>query len=73
MRNIKDMSREQLEQLAQKVQDALYLDYVENEETGEESFQYDPDKEWDCVDICSALAELVAEFDLAPSELTPRR
>lgn len=73
MINVKSLSREQLEQLAQEVQDALYLDYAEDEETGEFSFQYNPDKEWDCVDLCAALAELSVKFGLAPTELTPRK
>lgn len=72
MKNVKSLTPEQLEQLAQRLQDALYLDFVEDEETGEGSFQYDPDKEWDCVDLCSELATIADDFGLRPNKMTPR-
>jgi|GEM_PF-6809626 len=60
MRDVKSLSREQLEQVVQSTIDALYLDLVDGSDC------YSPDKEWDS-GTCALIAETLASFDLTPS------
>jgi hypothetical protein len=60
-----DLAREDLEEIVRNLQDQLYLDLVDDTEV------YDPDKEWDCTDICTTLAEIACRFNLAPRVAHP--
>lgn len=57
--NVKSLSREQLEQLAQSVVDALYLDIVDDSDC------YNIDKEWDS-DTLDLIARAVDSAGLTP-------
>lgn len=67
MQRPKDLSREQLEQLADAVQQALYLDF--DEET--DAFAWDPDKEWSGFDVCAEISIILGRLSMIPEERKP--
>ncbi len=69
MRTSKELSREELERLADAVQQALYLKY----DTDKESFVWDPDKEWSGFDVCAELANVFGELSMIPETRLPHQ
>ena len=67
MKTPKDLSRQELERLAEAVQQALYLDYSAEEDT----FYWDQDKGWEAADICADLATLLQDLSLVPEARIP--
>ncbi|MEX0867209.1 MAG: hypothetical protein WD030_07615 [Pirellulales bacterium] len=65
MRLISELSREELEQIVQSVQDLLYLD------TGQSGDFYNPEKDWSGADVCESIAATLREFGLVPEVATP--
>ena len=63
----KDLSREELEQIVDELQQALYLKYDEDAD----SFHWDPAKEWSGLDVCDAMGNLLSEFLMVPETLKP--
>ncbi len=67
MRTSKELSREELERLADVVQQALYLKF----DAGNESFAWDPEKEWSGIDVCAELANVLRELEMVPETGLP--
>jgi hypothetical protein len=63
MRKPKELTREELLKIATQLQQALYLDCDEEDQT------WDPDKSWKAADICDDMAKLLVELKLAPERL----
>lgn len=69
MRSSKELSREELERLADVVQQALYLQF----DIEKEVFAWDPDKEWSGFDVCAELANVLGELGMIPEHRLPHR
>ncbi len=67
MQRPKDLSREQLERIADELQQALYLDY----DSEADAFRWNPEKEWSGFDVCDALASILSELSMIPEESKP--
>lgn len=67
MRTSKELSREELERLADTVQQALYLEFS----TEEKAFAWNPDKEWSGFDVCAELAIVLGELGMIPETGMP--
>jgi hypothetical protein len=63
----KDLSRDELERIADQLQQALYLRY---DEEGD-SFSWDPDKKWSGSDVCDSLADVLSELLMVPEAMKP--
>jgi hypothetical protein len=59
-----DLSRAELERIANAVQRCLYFD----ENTGE----FDPGHEWSGADVCEALAGVLSDLGMVPDEKTEK-
>jgi hypothetical protein len=62
MKGPHDLSRAELERIADAVQRCLYFD----ENTG----QFDPGHEWSGADVCEALACVLSDLGMVPDETT---
>jgi len=60
MKEPHDLSRAELERIADAVQRCLYFD----ENTGE----FDPGHEWSGADVCEALAFVLSDLEMVPDE-----
>ncbi|WP_428308013.1 hypothetical protein [Lacipirellula sp.] len=67
MQRPKDLSRDELEQIVDQLQQALYLKY--DEET--DAFLWDPQKEWRGTDVSEAMSNVLSELSMVPEELKP--
>lgn len=67
MQRPKDLSREELEQIVDELQQALYLTYDEEAD----AFLWDPAKESSGFDVCDAMGKVLSEFLMVPEELKP--
>jgi hypothetical protein len=67
MQRPKDLSREQLEAIADELQQRLYLSY--NPES--DSFYWDPEKEWSGFDVCEGLAGVLSQLGMIPEQRSP--
>lgn len=67
MQRPKDLSREQLERVADEVQQALYLEY----DAEADAFCWNPDKEWGGFDVCDALTGVLSQLRMIPEEESP--
>jgi hypothetical protein len=67
MKTPRELSREELEGLADVVQHALYLTYSPAEGT----FYWDPAKEWEAADVLQGLARCLEDFSLVPEAYLP--
>ena len=67
MNRPRDLTREQLERIADEVQQALYLSY--DDET--EGFCWDPEKEWSGFDVCEAISGTLSQLSMVPNERKP--
>lgn len=63
----KDLSREELEQIVDELQQALYLKYDEEAD----AFLWDPAKEWSGFDVCDAMGAVLSELSMVPEEVKP--
>jgi len=64
MKEPHDLSRAELERIADAVQRCLYFD----ENTGE----FDPGHEWSGADVCEALAGMLSDLGMVPDEKTEK-
>lgn len=67
MQRPKDLSREELERIADELQQALYLRYDEESD----AFLWDPAKEWSGFNVCEAMGDVLAELSMIPEEIKP--
>ncbi|MBA3483687.1 MAG: hypothetical protein H0T51_17905 [Pirellulales bacterium] len=67
MRRPADLSRQELELVADTVQQALYLRY----DPAQQSCCWDPDLDWSGFDVCAQLADVLNSLDLIPTEVAP--
>ena len=67
MRRPADLTRRELELVADTVQQALYLRY----DPALESCCWDPDLEWGGFDVCAQLADVLNRVQLIPMEVAP--
>ena len=65
MRRPADLTRHELELVADTVQQALYLRY----DPALESCCWDPDLEWSGFDVCAQLADVLSRAQLIPAEV----
>ena len=61
MRKVEDLTKEELCEIVQRMQELLYLD----NDDGEEYF-WNPDKEWD-VDFLENIADTLQSYELVPA------
>ena len=61
-----ELTRSQLQRLVAEIQGRFYLDLDEN---GTEC--WNPEKEWNCADLCQDIGNLLDEFGLVPVESQP--
>ncbi len=61
-----ELTRFQLQRLVAEIQGRLYLDL---DEEGTE--YWDPDKEWECSDLCQEISALLDELGLMPDDVQP--
>jgi hypothetical protein len=66
MRRPADLTRDQLERIADTVQQALYLRY----DPALKSCCWDPDLEWSGFDVCAQLADVLSPLGLIPTEVS---
>jgi hypothetical protein len=62
MKEPHDLSRAELERIADAVQRCLYFD--------ENAGQFDPGHEWSGADVCEALAFVLSDLGMVPDEKT---
>ncbi len=67
MRRPADLSRHELELVADAVQQALYLRY----DPAQQSCCWDPDLDWSGFDVCAQLADVLSRVQLIPTECSP--
>ncbi len=67
MQRPKDLTREQLERIADELQQALYLSY----DSEADAFRWNPDKEWSGFDVCDSLSSVLSELSMVPEEAKP--
>ena len=61
-----ELTRSQLQRLVAEIQGRFYLDLDEN---GTE--YWNPEKEWNCADLCQDIGNLLDGFGLVPAEAQP--
>jgi hypothetical protein len=69
MKRAEQLTTEELRAIVNDLQELLYLDIV-SDETGDTD-AWNPNKEWDCCDICAGLSALAREHELVPDRVTP--
>ena len=66
MRIASDLERPEVEEIVESIQRFMYLDL---EDSGDEA--WDPEKTWNCGDVCQHIAGLLDDHGLVPDKRQP--